>query len=316
MAIPQRKTLTGLLGALTGILLAAALVLFLNLDSWARWWEGVGKSHRGQAQQAALPMPAPTMQRPSEALTVWTRLPAHTQVDSVMLGLTQALENLGMQVQSMQVLADVAKPVKEKMSAEGPQALLSISLLATYGQWMQWWETSQSEGVAWWPVQLSMSPAAGQTRLQIDGQWRVLLSDQERAQGAWTQDVHDWVPARMALQQDPFGLTRLSLTGALAPAGAGALTQAASSDRSPCPKDSLKSAVQGLQLVGLLEGGGRHPGQAVLREGACQWVVRVGQRVGRQGHVLHSVGPGASVWLAREDQSGGQRLKIHKRERP
>ena len=316
MAIPKRKTLTGLLGALTGVLLAVALVLVLNLDSWARWWEGVGQSHRGQAQQVAVSMPAPTMQRSSEELTVWTRLPAHTQTDSVMLGLTQALENLGMQVQSMQVLADVAKPVKDKTPAEGPQALLSISLLATYGQWMQWWETSQSEGVAWWPVQLSMSPAVGQTRLQIDGQWRVLLSDQERDQGVWTQDVHDWASTRMALQQDPFGLRQLSLAAVLAPARASSLAEGASTDQTPCPKDSLKSTVQGLQLVGLLEAGSRHPGQAVLRAGPCQWPVRVGQRVGAQGHVLHSMGPGASVWLVREDQSGGMRLKMHKKEKP
>lgn len=316
MAIPKRKTLTGLLGALTGVLLAMALVLVLNLDSWIRWWEGLGQSHRGQAQQAASIPTVQTMQQPSEALALWMRLPAQTQTDSVMLGLTQALENLGMQVQSMQVLADVAKPVKDKLPAEGPQALLSISVLATYGQWMQWWETSQSEGVAWWPVQLSMAPAAGQERLQIDGQWRVLLADQERAQGTWTQDVHDWAPARMTLQQDPFGLTRLSSTGGLTPAGGSSLTEAASPDRPLCPKDSLKSAVQGLQLVGLLEGGDRHPGQAVLRAGPCQWPVRVGQRVGGQGHVLHSMGPGASVWLAREDQSGGMRLKMHKKEKP
>lgn len=316
MAIPKRKTLTGLLGAMTGILLATALILALNLDSWTRWWEGVGQSHHGQAQQAVSSMPPSTIQHSPEPLTVWTRLPAQTQVDSVMLGLIQALENLGMQVQSMQVIADVAKPVKDKLQAEGPQALLSISLLATYGQWMQWWETSQSEGVAWWPVQLSIAPAAGQTRLQIDGQWRVLLSDQERDQGVWTQDVHDWVPTRMALQQDPFGLTQLSSAAVLGPASVSSLSEGASTDRTPCPKDSLKSTVQGLQLVGLLEGGSRHPGQAVLRAGPCQWPVRVGQRVGAQGHVLHSMGPGASVWLVRADQSGGMRLKMHKKEKP
>lgn len=78
----------------------------------------------------------------------------------------------------------------------------------------------------------------------------------------------------------------------------------------------MTSTVQGLQLVGLLEGGSRHPGQAVLRAGPCQWPVRVGQRVGAQGHVLHSMGPGASVWLVRVDQSGGMRLKMHKKEKP
>ena len=310
MAICKRKALTLLWGTLAGVLLAMALMVTLHLDSWAHWFDGLGKASSPQPQTLAVALPGQVTSSASQALTLWTRLPAHGQVDLAMLGLTQALESLGMQVQSMQVMSEAVRPAKDKVQTGGPQVLLSISLLATYAQWMQWWQTSHSEGVAWWPVQLSIAPVAGQAQLQIEGQWRVLLSDLETVQGAWFEDVHEWTPVQQALLPDPFGLKPLSPAVSV-PASGGALA-----DRPQCAKNTLRSPVRGLQLVGLLEGGDQHPGQAVLRAGPCQWAVRVGQRVGAQGHVLHSLGPGASVWLTQEDQRDGLRLKMHKKERP
>ncbi|MEY3945065.1 MAG: hypothetical protein RL697_1078 [Pseudomonadota bacterium] len=310
MAIRRRKALTLLWGTLAGVLLSTALMVTLHLDSWARWFDGLGKTLSPQPQTLAVALPGQKTPPASQALALWTRLPAHSQVDLVMLGLTQALERLGMQVQSMQVMSEVAKPAKDKVQTDGPQVLLSIRLLATYAQWMQWWQTSHGEGVAWWPVQLSMAPAAGQAQLQIEGQWRVLLSDLETVQGAWIADVHEWIPVQQALLPDPFGSKPMS-PAASVPAGDSTLA-----NQTQCAKNTLRSPVRGLQLVGLLEGGDQHPGQAVLRAGPCQWAVRVGQRVGAQGHVLHSLGPGASVWLTKENQRDGLRLKMHKKERP
>lgn len=308
MATTKRKALTGCLGACSGAFFAATLVLGLNLDSWSSWYEGLWKPTAEQAPIAAA-LPDENAAREPEVLALWMRLPGQSQVDFVMLGLTQAMERLGIQVQSMQVMADVAKSSKGKAQIEGPQALLSVRVLATYGQWLQWWESSRAEGVAWWPVQLSMAPAVGDARLQIEGQWRIWLSDQAPALGSWAQDVDEWVPAQLMPLPDPFGLKQLPKTGQ-------AVAAHAMSESAKCPKTTLKSPVHGLQLVGLLEGGLRHPGQAVLRAGPCQWAVRVGQRVGVQGHFLQSLGPGRSVWLQREDHSGGMRLKLQKKEYP
>lgn len=307
MAIPKQKTLTGLLGVLLGSLLAGGLVVVLNVDSWERWFQGLWQSDDRPVQEAAASsLHAPPVSPTKGELALWGRLPARSQVDQVMLGLTQALHNLGVQVQSMQVVANEGKSAKEERQTQGPQVVLSVKALATYAQWVQWWATAQQEGVAWWPEQLSMAPAVGDAQLQIEGQWRVLLSDQEQADGMWAQDVSQWGLVGVSSLRDPFGLKSSAHTVSLAVA----------LEPPKCPKNTLKSPVQGLQLVGLLEGGSGLPGQAVLRAGPCQWVTRVGQRVGGHGHVLHSLGPGASVWLAREDQTGGTRLTLHRKEQP
>lgn len=306
MAIPKQKTLTGLLGVLLGSLLAGGLVVGLNVNSWERWFQGLWQSDDRPVQVAEASLHVlPASQKKGE-LALWRRLPAHTQVDLAMLGLTQALHHLGVQVQSMQVVASEVRPTKEDRQVQGPQVVLSVKALATYAQWMQWWETAQQEGVAWWPEQLSMAPAVGDAQLHIEGQWRVLLADQERAEGMWAQDVSQWGRVEVSSLQDPFGLKSSGQAKLLAVAP----------EPPKCPKNTLKSSVQGLQLVGFLEGSNGFPGQVVLRAGPCQWVTRVGQRVGVQGHVLHSLGPGASVWLVREDQNGGTRLNLHRKERP
>ncbi len=309
MATTTRKTMTGLGGLLAGALLASVLVVGLNLDSWGLWLEAWGRRDaRGENISGPEVSHPPTLyvSQRSADLKAWRRLPAHSEVDLVMLALTQALQALGAQVQSIEVVPDGVQPSPNNTREEGPQVLLSIKLLASYTQWVQWWETSRLEGVAWWPEQLTLVPAAGDSRLQIDGLWRVLLSDEPQATGAWTQDVHQWVPAAVAEPWNPFHLqTPQDNRQALV-----------ASDRQRCPKTSEAVALQHLRLVGMLKTRGKRTDQAVLQSGACQWVVRQGQRVGRHGHVVHSLDADATVWLVREGQAGGVRLKLRQKEKP
>lgn len=314
MAIAQRKTLMGLAGLLTGVFLAAGLLIGLNAEIWWQWVQGWSRQSTpmtADQTHAALPVrpESGVATAHTDDLRLWQRLPAHSQVDLAMLGLTQGLQNLGLQVQTMQVMPDLSQASKDKGAGQsGPHVLLFVRLLGSYAQWVQWWETSRHEGVAWWPVQLSMSPAAGQARLQIEGQWRVSLGDQAQASGMWAHDVAQWVPANLLVLPDPFGLHDVVASG---------LTHSMPV-QAPCAADASKTSLHGLRLVGVLQGSEQRPGQAVLSSGACQWVVRVGQAVGVRGHRLESLGPGPSVWLAREGQVGGVQLYLHlnKKERP
>lgn len=309
MVYASRKTLTGLVGLLSGALVAAVLMLSLNLDNWWYWLQDWG-SQRSVDHSVPESVKAQThrqslAQRQGE-LRAWRRLPTPGQADLVMLGLTQAMQSLGLQVQSMQMVPTAGQASQETNADAGPQVLLSIRLLGTYAQWLQWWETSRQEGVAWWPLQMSMVPATAGAGLQIEGHWRVWLSDQPQAEGVWTHDVNQWAPSEVSDTFDPFDVQRL----------AGPVPAAAVPARQRCPQNTLMASLQELQLVGLLQGGDQHPGQAVLQAGLCQWVVRPGQRVGLHGHALHSLGPGTSIWLARVGHADGVRLSLRKKEKP
>ena len=302
MAVRNAKTLIRLGGALAGALLAIGMVLGVYSESWLAWAQA---SEAGDALHPALnakPAAEGTHARnPQGELNIWRRLPAQAQGDKVLLGLTQAMQALGMRVLSLQVL----EPVGKTKPQDRPELVLSMRVLASYAQWVQLWASLQQEGMAWWPVQLSMAPAPDGAHLQIEGHWRVALSDQASSEDDWTRDVDQWSMAAIEDVADPFAV-HLPTARPEGPMGHDA--------KHACAKNSLHVSMHSLQLVGVVQGADAVPARAVIRAGACQWVVQVGQRISAQGHVLQAVGPGAMVEVGRDGARAVLRLHVRTKE--
>ena len=302
MALRNAKTLIKLAGALLGALLAMGVVLGVYSESWLAWAQVAVAGDTVHPALNSKPETEATHSRnPQGELKIWHRLPAQAQGDNVLLGLTQVMQALGLRVLSLQVVAPVGKAKPQ----DPPELVLSMRVLATYAQWVQLWASLQQEGMAWWPVQLSMGPAPDGAHLQIEGHWRVALSDQPSSEEDWTRDVDQWSMAAMEDVADPFGV-HLSTTRPEGPMGHDA--------KQACAKNSLQVPMHSLQLVGVVQSADAVPARAVIRAGACQWVVQVGQRISVQGHVLQAVGPGAMVEVGREGAGAVLRLHVHTKE--